>query len=306
MIPLSSGRRRTGASGPMPGFITSSRSPFRVSSRLRDALPWCRSSSAKNSATSSPSPSPFITPKPSMAANIRTPMSCSVRDAWTTASNADRTSSSSRPTPGSRNAAGRKKDASLYQKARLRDLRASWAAIANRALEREGHAARIDHRSFKDRGIDHTPEPRLGPRRTQTIKAGRDEEARRALSDMRQGRVQLDSVRQRIRTEERVIEAYTQSPDKGGLRRAGCDSKGGAATGGRRSKAARSRRAIGQCSSRASAMKMVSVGWGARRVILTDRTLSPVTWTANAIGAVSLAGRNECRRSEHGWPGSGV
>jgi hypothetical protein len=112
---------------------------------------------------------------------------------------------------------GARKDESLYQKARLRDLRASWAQIANRALEREGHAARIDHRSFKDRGIDHTPEPRLGPRRTQAIKAGRDEETRRALNAMRQGRAQLDSVRQRIRTEERVIEAYTQSPDKGGF-----------------------------------------------------------------------------------------
>lgn len=76
---------------------------------------------------------------------------------------------------------------------------------------------RIDHRSFKDRGVDHTPEPRLGPRRTQAIKAGREEEARRTLDAMRQGRAQLDSVRHRIRTEERVIEAYEQSLEKGGF-----------------------------------------------------------------------------------------
>jgi MobA/MobL family len=112
---------------------------------------------------------------------------------------------------------GARKDASLYQKARLRDLRASWAETTNRALEREGHAVRIDHRSFKDRGIDHTPKPRLGPRRTQAIKAGRDEQSRQMLNAMRQGRVQLDSLRHRIRTEERVIEAYEQSPDKGGF-----------------------------------------------------------------------------------------
>jgi hypothetical protein len=112
---------------------------------------------------------------------------------------------------------GAKKDASIYKTARLRDLRASWADTANRALEREGHTVRIDHRSFKDRGIDHTPEPRLGPRRTQAIKGGCDEESRRALNAMRQERVQLDSLRHRIRTEERVIEAYQQSPDKGGF-----------------------------------------------------------------------------------------
>jgi hypothetical protein len=112
---------------------------------------------------------------------------------------------------------GARKDASLYQKAKLYSLREAWAETANRALEREGHTVRIDHRSFKDRGIDHTPEPRLGPRQTQAIKTGRDEESRQVLNAMRQGRAQLDSLHHRIRTEERVIEVYEQSPDKGGF-----------------------------------------------------------------------------------------
>ncbi len=112
---------------------------------------------------------------------------------------------------------GARKDSSLYKKARLHELRQSWADTANRALDREGHAVRIDHRSFKDQGIDHTPEPRLGPRRTNEIKAGRDPETRETLEAMRNGKVQLEKVRGQVRTEERVIDAYEKSPDKGGF-----------------------------------------------------------------------------------------
>ena len=40
--------------------------------------------------------------------------------------------------------------------------RESWAATVNAALEEAGRAERVDHRSLKDRGIDRTPEPKLG------------------------------------------------------------------------------------------------------------------------------------------------
>jgi MobA/MobL family len=45
----------------------------------------------------------------------------------------------------------------------IEEARAKWAEIANQALEREGYAARIDHRSLKARGIDRQPTIHEGP-----------------------------------------------------------------------------------------------------------------------------------------------
>lgn len=44
----------------------------------------------------------------------------------------------------------------------VRDYRAHWADYANRALERAGHDARIDHRSLKEQGIEREPQIHLG------------------------------------------------------------------------------------------------------------------------------------------------
>jgi ATP-dependent exoDNAse (exonuclease V) alpha subunit len=41
--------------------------------------------------------------------------------------------------------------------------RSRWAALANEALERAGHSARIDHRSHAERGISEAPSVHLGP-----------------------------------------------------------------------------------------------------------------------------------------------
>lgn len=43
------------------------------------------------------------------------------------------------------------------------ELRESWGAHANRALEHAGIAERIDHRSYYERGIDRVPQVHLGP-----------------------------------------------------------------------------------------------------------------------------------------------
>jgi ATP-dependent exoDNAse (exonuclease V) alpha subunit len=40
--------------------------------------------------------------------------------------------------------------------------RASWETHANTALEKAGRTERVDRRSLKDRGIDRTPEPKIG------------------------------------------------------------------------------------------------------------------------------------------------
>lgn len=46
---------------------------------------------------------------------------------------------------------------------RLQAFRESWAELTNQALERHGHEARIDHRSYRDRGIERDTEKHLGP-----------------------------------------------------------------------------------------------------------------------------------------------
>lgn len=38
-----------------------------------------------------------------------------------------------------------------------------WADIQNAALERHGHAARVDHRSLEAQGVDRAPEQHIGP-----------------------------------------------------------------------------------------------------------------------------------------------
>lgn len=53
--------------------------------------------------------------------------------------------------------AGRKRKDDLEQ------VRERWADLSNKALERAGHSARIDHRSLKKQGIDREPTVHLGP-----------------------------------------------------------------------------------------------------------------------------------------------
>ena len=50
--------------------------------------------------------------------------------------------------------------------------RAAWAAYTNRALESAGRPERIDHRSYKRRGIDKIPSVHLGPSASQMEKRG--------------------------------------------------------------------------------------------------------------------------------------
>ena len=51
--------------------------------------------------------------------------------------------------------------------------REAWALHQNRALERHGHAARVDHRSFEARGIDREATQHLGPTAADMERKGR-------------------------------------------------------------------------------------------------------------------------------------
>ena len=55
------------------------------------------------------------------------------------------------------------KERNWNSNALLQQWREQWAIHANRALEQAGHAARIDHRSHADRGIEELPGQHHGP-----------------------------------------------------------------------------------------------------------------------------------------------
>ena len=58
---------------------------------------------------------------------------------------------------------GAQKSESLKPKGWLEQTREAWADHANRALERAGHDARIDHRTLEAQGIERLPGIHLGP-----------------------------------------------------------------------------------------------------------------------------------------------
>ena len=58
---------------------------------------------------------------------------------------------------------GKRKSWKQFETERLVEWRRLWAVYENRALERYGHEARVDHRSYEDQGIDREPTRHLGP-----------------------------------------------------------------------------------------------------------------------------------------------
>ncbi len=74
----------------------------------------------------------------------------------------------------------------------LQQLRARWEQTCNRHLEMAGETARIDMRSYRDQGLDRTPEPKLLPsetrqpgRRAQVLEFRAEQRAADARSELR-------------------------------------------------------------------------------------------------------------------------
>jgi hypothetical protein len=85
--------------------------------------------------------------------------------------------------------------------AQLEAWREHWADAVNRHLEQHGHAARVDHRSLADQGIDREPEPKQGPVATEMERedrpshAGDDRRAAHARNKVRAAlQAELDSA----------------------------------------------------------------------------------------------------------------
>ena len=79
---------------------------------------------------------------------------------------------------------------------RVNEIRASWEVIANKALEKEGHEARIDRRTLKEQGIDREPEPKMGPAVTQRLKRGQETEVGEKVLELRNYRKHEQEVKE--------------------------------------------------------------------------------------------------------------
>lgn len=137
---------------------------------------------------------------------------------------------------------GARKSEALKPKAWLEEARAAWAELTNQALERAGHAVRIDHRSLAAQGIERLPGVHLGPSvqamEARGIDTARGGEARR--------RAQVNAARERgtaalaqvnaalaalnTQPEEGVYERTRPGPERE-RGRAGVEREGGAVGG---------------------------------------------------------------------------
>lgn len=97
----------------------------------------------------------------------------------------------------------------------IETLREQWACYVNEALEKSGHDARIDHRSYSEQGIDKVPQKHLGKAASVMEHRGADTEQgtynRKVieLEEVREKRKQADKelmiVNQEIHTIKAVI-----------------------------------------------------------------------------------------------------
>lgn len=66
----------------------------------------------------------------------------------------------------------RKKEGLVTRKVDLADVRKQWEAMVNTSLENNHISERVDHRSYKDRGLDLIPQPKMGPAASAIEKKG--------------------------------------------------------------------------------------------------------------------------------------
>jgi hypothetical protein len=101
----------------------------------------------------------------------------------------------------------------VERKAELVALRERWADCTNKHLEKHQHAARVDHRSLKEQGAEHTPERHLGPVFARRVKPEQKlelREHRRAAGVQRKVKRELGEVIQDIKLELKQLSEYVK------------------------------------------------------------------------------------------------
>ncbi len=89
---------------------------------------------------------------------------------------------------------------------RLLETRQRWAEVQNAHLQQQGHAARVNHRSLADQGIDRAPEQHLGGRRVRQLAP----EQREALLELAQAERGLSPVPMASHIEALTVETQQQ------------------------------------------------------------------------------------------------
>lgn len=132
-----------------------------------------------------------------------------------------------------------KKEREWNKSQELTRWREAWAHYANRHLDRAGHDARIDHRSYRDRGIDQEPTRHEGPsvrqmeargvrtergtlnratRRRNEERRGERREAGRGGLLSRTGKKSQDEPRDRLESTRSSLQS-SKRPERGATRR---------------------------------------------------------------------------------------
>ena len=93
------------------------------------------------------------------------------------------------------------------ERALLATWRCEWERHVNGALELYGVSARVDHRSYVERGLDIEPEPKQGPVATKLERSGQRSKA----GDDRRAAQRRNSERVRLRSARSAIERSTMS-----------------------------------------------------------------------------------------------
>ena len=98
----------------------------------------------------------------------------------------------------------------LYRSQYAEHLRENWARVANRHLERHGHEASLDHRSYQRQGIDREPTLHMGPG-----DAGRERRGQRTeIGDHNRAVEELNARRQEQREQASERAPATAAHDK--------------------------------------------------------------------------------------------
>jgi hypothetical protein len=107
-------------------------------------------------------------------------------------------------------AGGARKTAAFQPRAWVGEVRARWAELANAALERAGHAVRIDPRSHRARGLDELPTVHEGPRGMQARERGLEDDRVARNAEIRAANVQLGEIRAHSETAQRLVEVLAR------------------------------------------------------------------------------------------------
>lgn len=114
---------------------------------------------------------------------------------------------------------GAEKSLNLRSKEWLDQTRAGWAQEANRALEREGLEARIDHRSLQEQGIDRVAQRHLGVHAMAMEERGLQTERGHEFERIEQLNARHELERSQAREHERTLEASQEREQERGRNR---------------------------------------------------------------------------------------